>query len=438
MAFLWEAILNTLAELRSGSLKGCKRLQLVEQLTEFPSEILTLADSLEVLDLSNNLLCDLPDEFAKLTKLKRVFLSFNQFKHIPKVLAKCPELIMIAFKGNQITEFAEHSVPKQTQWLILTDNSLSQLPHSFGELTQLKKLALAGNKLTQLPNSMQQCKNLELIRLSANELTELDEWLFELPKLSWLAFAGNQFNRARGFDHSILDKAGLTELSMGKVLGQGASGVIYLAAWQQQQVAAKLFKGDVTSDGYPLDELHCCIQAGVHANIIRPIAYIEEPEQLGLVMELIAEHFSNLGLPPSLTTCTRDTFTDDCQYNSLLIIRVAKQMAAALLHLHQHKVSHGDIYAHNTMIDEDGQVLFGDFGAATDLNCLSDALQKRMELIEVRAFGCLIDDLLTVVTAKDELACHLADLAAQCMDKNLDARPDFESILAKLGSYNSF
>ncbi|MGO3301196.1 MAG: protein kinase, partial [Pseudoalteromonas sp.] len=46
--------MNTLQELRSGKLTGAIHLQLVEELTIFPVEIFTLADTLEVLDLSNN------------------------------------------------------------------------------------------------------------------------------------------------------------------------------------------------------------------------------------------------------------------------------------------------------------------------------------------------------------------------------------------------
>lgn len=66
--------MHTLAQLQSGELQGITRLQLSEQLTEFPKEILSLADSLEILDLSNNQLTTLPNEINQLSKLKIFFL----------------------------------------------------------------------------------------------------------------------------------------------------------------------------------------------------------------------------------------------------------------------------------------------------------------------------------------------------------------------------
>ncbi|MFY8325781.1 leucine-rich repeat-containing protein kinase family protein [Pseudoalteromonas sp. ZZD1] len=424
--------MNTLEQLRSGQLVGAKRLQLVEQLDTFPKEIFTLADTLEVLDLSNNNLKDLPDEFACLTKLKRVFLSFNQFKHIPAVLAKCPALIMIAFKGNQVSEFAEHSLPVTTQWLILTDNQIEQLPASFGELTQLRKLALAGNKLTSLPQSMKNCQALELVRLSANKLTQLDDWLFELPKLTWLAFAGNEFNKSQSLHNADLMQAELNEFTLLKQIGEGASGIIHLADWQQQSVALKLFKGAITSDGYPLDEVNCCLQAGVHANLIKVLAYIDNPQQLGLVMELISQDYQNLGLPPTLETCTRDTFTEYTQFSAAAISHIAKQMVSTLAHLHANKISHGDVYAHNIMINDDYNVLFGDFGAATDLNSLTDYQRLQMQMIEVRAIGCLIDDLLIVCNEDSQKSAQLNLIAQQCMSIEIAKRPNLSTLSAQL------
>lgn len=438
MAFLifkhhkWNCILNTLEQLRSGQLVGAKRLQLVEQLDSFPAEILTLHDTLEVLDLSNNQLSDLPDEFACLSKLKRVFLSFNQFKHIPPVLAKCPALVMIAFKGNQISEFTEHSLPLTTQWLILTDNCIEQLPESFGELTQLRKLALAGNKIPCLPQSMQHCQALELVRLSANKLTHIDNWLFELPKLTWLAFAGNDFNKSQSLQNAALEQAKLNEFTLLKQIGEGASGIIHLADWQQQSVALKLFKGAITSDGYPLDEVNCCLQAGVHTNLIKVLAYIDTPEQLGLVMELISQDYQNLGLPPSLETCTRDTFPEHTHFSAQAIEHIVKQMVSSLAHLHTNKVSHGDVYAHNMMINDEYKVLFGDFGAATNLDSLTDYQRLQMQMIEVRAIGCLIDDLLNVCDETNATVVKLQHIAAQCMNREITLRPNLSTLSALL------
>ncbi|GEB70221.1 protein kinase [Pseudoalteromonas carrageenovora] len=427
--------MNTLAELKAGKLNGVTHLQLVEELTEFPPEIFTLADTLEVLDLSNNNLSDLPAEFTCLHRLKRVFLSFNQFKHIPTVLAKCPALIMVAFKGNQISEFALKSLPKHIEWLILTDNTLSELPEDFGNYTQLKKLALAGNNLKHLPTSMANCTNLELVRLSANNLTKLDDWLLELPKLAWLAFAGNEFNKAQCLTKSTLKNTPLENFQLKKVIGQGASGVIHLAKAKHSNVAVKLFKGAITSDGYPLDEVNCCLKAANHTNLINVLSYIEQSKQLGLVMELIDTNYTNLGLPPSLETCTRDTFNDGCNYPIEAVYKIAKQMANTLTHLHDNYVSHGDIYAHNTMINEQYDVLFGDFGAATNLAMLSEYQQQQIQLIEVRAFGCLIEDLLSTVSTADkqsELFGKMSDIAQLAKQHELSKRPKFKIIESKL------
>lgn len=443
-----SASLHTLAQLESGELKGVTRLQIAENLTEFPLSILTLADTLEVLDLSNNQLSSLPDDFDKLTQLKIVFLSQNQFRSLPTVLARCPKLEMIGFKANQITEVAQHALPKHTRWLILTDNQISQLPESMGELTQLKKLALAGNKLTCLPSSMANCRELELVRLSANKLTALPDWLVTLPKLAWLAFAGNQFSHVEVCKNDSVPIIDLDSIKLIEPIGQGASGVIYRAGWYQQPngfpavTAVKMFKGAITSDGYPADELDCCLTTGLHNNLIKVIGQINQAGQLGLVMELIPAGFSNLGLPPSLVTCTRDTFMPGTYFDSNTILTIALQMSDTLHHMHQQHVSHGDVYAHNIMFNEQNEVLFGDFGAASNLARLSHLQQQMIENIEVRAFGCLVDDLLQqlnpVASSQDKaLVASLVELSMACMTLDMTMRPSFKQITQVLQNLKS-
>lgn len=103
--------MHSLSQLRAGELVGVTRLTLSENLTEFPLEILSLADSLEILDLSNNQLSTLPAEIAHLHKLKIFFASNNRFNTMPEVLGNCPELEMIGFKANQIVHVPENALP---------------------------------------------------------------------------------------------------------------------------------------------------------------------------------------------------------------------------------------------------------------------------------------------------------------------------------------
>ncbi len=122
--------MHSLAQLKSGRLQQVTRLKIVDNLMEFPTEIYQLANSLEILDLSNNQLNSLPADFSRLQKLKILFLSNNQFSQLPTVLADCPNLEMIGFKSNHIKEVAEGALPAKTRWLILTDNQIAKLPDS--------------------------------------------------------------------------------------------------------------------------------------------------------------------------------------------------------------------------------------------------------------------------------------------------------------------
>ena len=390
--------MHTLSQVKSGELKGIKHLSLSENLTSFPLEILSLADSLEVLDLSNNQLTSLPAEIAQLTHLKIIFASLNNFKALPEVLGLCPNLEMVGFKSNQITTVSETSLPLKLRWLILTDNNIELLPDSLGERPLLQKLALAGNQLTTLPKSLSQAKNLELIRISANKLTQFPEQLFQLPKLAWLAFAGNPFTASTG-DHATVPEVDSASFTLEHVLGQGASGVISKARWNQAndnfptEIAVKVFKGEVTSDGYPEDELAACLKVGKHPNLVQSLAQVNEPSYLALIMNLIPQHYRNLGLPPTFITCTRDTFAEDMTLSPSDVDKIVKQMTDVFEHLHNKKVCHGDLYAHNTLVDNEANIIFGDFGAASMYHMLSEEQQVNIKKIELRALNYFIEDL---------------------------------------------
>ena len=410
--------MQTLKQLNNGKLKGIKQLKISENLTTFPNKIFDLAESLEVLDLSNNKLSTLPN-LEKLTNLKIAFFSNNLFTEVPHAFKGCTKLYMLGLKSNQIEIFDENILPLSISWLILTDNKLKTLPNSIGDLIQLQKFALAGNQLTKLPETMKNCRNLELLRLSANNLKSIPNWLLELPKLSWLAFSGNDCSIK---PHVDLEKASLDKLHIQEQLGEGASGMIYKAFCpiRDKKVALKLFKGAITSDGYAKDEMDTYMSIGKHDNLINVIAKIDEDEKLGLLLDLIPNSYQNLGYPPNFDTCTRDTFEQEYTISCETIYKIAKHILSAAIHLHDRNLMHGDLYAHNILINEKNHCYLGDFGASSFYD------NKNCEKIEVRAFGCLIEDLLNICSDKESSYFHMLNkIVETCMQEDVKERPLF-------------
>jgi predicted Ser/Thr protein kinase len=435
--------METLNLLRCGQLAGSKRLKLECGLTQFPSEIFAIADSLEILDLSNNHLRALPDEFERLKHLKIVFFTNNDFEEIPEVMRHCLDLKMVSFKSNQVATVGEHALPPSIRWLILTNNKIEKLPASLGSMSHLQKLMLAGNRLESLPEEMASCLNLELIRLSANQLQRLPPWLFTLPRLSWLAYAGNPLCSAPATHKPVLPDIDWAELTLGETLGQGASGVIYKGLWTtklaQQEVAIKIFKGEVTSDGLPADEMAASLAAGCHDNLVNVLGKLSNApeEKQGLVFSFIPPDYKNLGQPPDFDTCTRDTYSANASFSLPVILRVTKGIASAAAHLHAKGIMHGDLYAHNILVNETGDSLLGDFGAASFYNPSDVVMGQALERLEVRAFGCLLEDMLDRCTLEEEsehtwAVESLRCLQQDCLKQVLSRRPRFTEIGERL------
>jgi hypothetical protein len=424
--------MQTLQQLKNGELKGATSLKICEQLSTFPEEIFQLADTLEYVDLSGNELSMLPGNFRLLKKLKVFFCSDNKFTHLPEQLADCPVLDIVGFKSNKIETVSPRSINANLRWLILTNNKISKLPSTIGDCARMQKLMLAGNRLTDLPDTLQNCRNLGLLRISANQIAKLPDWLLAMPKLAWFAFSGNPFVESPEIEP--LDLIDWKDLELNDILGQGASGVIYHAKKNpgglNEHLAVKIFKGEVTSDGLPEDEMNTCITAGLHPGLVKLVGQINNhPERKrGLVMELIPHTFHNLGRPPSLESCTRDVFPEGLILTPEQALKIASTIASVAEQLHSRNIMHGDLYAHNILIDNDCNTLFSDFGAATFY------VNPLMEKIEVRAFGYLLADLINLCGIDDgsKTLAKLHTLQGHCQKETVNSRPTFATIVLQL------
>ena len=428
--------MQTLDDLRTGKLKGATRVALAAGLTQFPEEILDLAETLEILDLSGNALSSLPEDFTRLHRLRVLFMSNNRFERMPEVLGRCPNLSMV--------ELPAESLPHKLRWLILTDNALESLPAELGKRSALQKLMVAGNRLSTLPKELSACHNLQLLRIAANRFEVLPEWLLTLPRLSWLSYSGNplcEALEAKALTQTPVPKVSWSALQLGPKLGEGASGVIYRAGFDiaaagvvgvaESEVAVKLFKGTLTSDGLPQSEMAACISAGAHPNLIKVLGKLSgHPQGVeGLVMSLVDPAYKNLAGPPSFETCTRDVYADDLRFSVQDVLTIAKGVAGLAAQLHARGLMHGDLYAHNTLLGPDAHALIGDFGAASFVDVADRKTAEALERLEVRAYGCLLEELLERVEgAGGEAVQLLAEMRDRCLQPGTVNRPSFVEI----------
>jgi serine/threonine protein kinase len=209
-------------------------------------------------------------------------------------------------------------------------------------------------------------------------------------------------------------------------------------------LALKLFKGSVTSDGLPEHEIAACTAAGHHPALCTPVAELtEHPDGTsGLLMPIMPLELHNLAGPPSFQSCTRDVYAEGFAMNASAALRLTNRMAHALAHLHRRGVMHGDFYAHNILWNPaNGDAMLSDFGGASLLPHDQPALRHALLALDVRAFGYLLDELVTHAKPAPAASAHdgtlMAELAAACLNLDPLARPTMEEVAEALGALDT-
>ncbi|XP_065157658.1 protein lap4-like isoform X4 [Atheta coriaria] len=204
--------------------KGCNRqIEYVDKrhssLPTVPEDILRYARSLEELLLDANHIRDLPKNFFRLQRLRKLGLSDNEIHKLPSDIQNFENLVELDVSRNdipdipesigtlqslQVADFSSNPIARlpvtfselrSLTMLGLNDMSLTALPADFGNLISLTSLELRENLLKELPASMAQLVKLERLDLGDNEIDELPSHIGSLPALQelWL-------------DHNILQR----------------------------------------------------------------------------------------------------------------------------------------------------------------------------------------------------------------------------------------
>ncbi|XP_072759333.1 protein lap4 isoform X3 [Anoplolepis gracilipes] len=201
--------------------KGCNRqVEYVDKrhcsLPCVPDDILRYSRSLEELLLDANHIRDLPKNFFRLQRLRKLGLSDNEIHRLPPDIQNFENLVELDVSRNdipdipeniknlqalQVADFSSNPIPRLPAGFVqlrnlttlgLNDMSLTNLPPDFGSLEALTSLELRENLLKSLPESLSQLFKLQRLDLGDNEIEELPAHIGKLPALQELWLDHNQ------------------------------------------------------------------------------------------------------------------------------------------------------------------------------------------------------------------------------------------------------
>jgi serine/threonine protein kinase len=220
--------------------------------------------------------------------------------------------------------------------------------------------------------------------------------LLQLSNLRWVGLSNNPFLQGRKHDDAelaFIDDPMLDDTKW-PILGQGAGGVTRQVNWGDLPVAVKTFAGSLTSDGSPQDERAISVKAAVLKDPSL-IQLLGQTKNGALVMEFL-KGYEALAGPPSLETCSRDTYPINQKLSEHFAWRIALRLLRVLLKLHQNGICHGDFYGHNILVSS-SEVKLSDFGAAFFYDP-STSYGRCIHQIELRSYCVLVEELQKLVS----------------------------------------
>ena len=201
---------NRLVELPEG-FECCVALQTLllsdNLLTEVPLRLCKLT-VLRRLRLSNNRITVLPRDIARLKNLEELTICGNLLRELPPALAALPTLAHLNVEGNvalpnslppgllkqplaAIKAFL-HRLHGAGQALDLSKLGMTTIPASaLADLRHLHELILSNNSLAQLPEEMENLRLLNTLDLRWNKFCALPEFLLNLTSITSLEIGGN-------------------------------------------------------------------------------------------------------------------------------------------------------------------------------------------------------------------------------------------------------
>ncbi|XP_037733345.1 PH domain leucine-rich repeat-containing protein phosphatase 2 isoform X2 [Chelonia mydas] len=153
---------------------------------------------LEVLDLQHNLITKLPEMFFfKALNLRYLNASANSLESLPSVCPGEESLSMLQLLYLTNNNLTDQCIPDlvghaNLRVLHLANNQLQTFPASkLSKLEQLEELNLSGNKLKTIPTTIANCKQLHTLIAHSNEISIFPE-ILHLPCIQFVDLSCNE------------------------------------------------------------------------------------------------------------------------------------------------------------------------------------------------------------------------------------------------------
>nr|XP_032806155.1 malignant fibrous histiocytoma-amplified sequence 1 [Petromyzon marinus]XP_032806156.1 malignant fibrous histiocytoma-amplified sequence 1 [Petromyzon marinus] len=162
-----------------------------------PSVLQLQQEVVDVLDLGNNALEELPDALAQLlAQLQVLVLRRNRLSALPACVLALDQLRELDLSHNRLAALpADLRALRSLQKLCAAHNRLRSLPDSIGELSSLAELDVSFNELETLPRRLGALRRLRALDVDHNRLAAFPEQLLALAELEELDLSGNRIER---------------------------------------------------------------------------------------------------------------------------------------------------------------------------------------------------------------------------------------------------
>ncbi|CAO3614200.1 unnamed protein product [Mucor hiemalis] len=166
-----------------------------KNLNTIPIFLYKYAARIASLDLSKNLMMEIPVDFLQMCKnLKQLWLTNNDYNGVPLSIRYIPNLEHLNISGNHIRDLEPARLEEldTLRTLRAYNNKLTSLPSSYAFFKQLTILFISNNSFTKFPTIICEISTLAYLDISFNKISSFPDEICNLTQLVGLFATANR------------------------------------------------------------------------------------------------------------------------------------------------------------------------------------------------------------------------------------------------------